>query len=109
MWRIFRNEVGHQSTSRVKGFACVALLGCYGMNVLVLLAYFAAGKDLAALVLVVYATYRATGSMATAGTLDHTKMRSLASEISAPLDVHKHILVEAIPAEEASAITFKSN
>ena len=82
MWRLFRHEVGHQSTSRVQAFACVALLGCLGSNVLVLLAYFAAGKDLAALVLVVYATYRATGSMALAGTVDHAKMLSLASEIN---------------------------
>ena len=107
MWSLFRYEVGHQSTSQVQAYACVALLGCFGSNVLVLLAYFAAGKDLAALVLVVYATYRATGSMALAGTVDHAKMLSLASEIPAPLNLQKHPL--AIPAEEASAITFKSN
>jgi len=109
MWRIFRHEVGHQSISRVTAFACVALLGCFGMNVLVLLVYFAARKDLAAPVFLVCASYEATRTMATDGTLDHKKMRSLASEISGPLDENKSPLVEAIPAEDASTITLKSN
>ena len=81
MWRIFRYEVGHQSKSRVTAFACVALLGCFGMNILVLLAHFVAEKDLAASVLIAYASYKATGIMAIDGTMDTKKMRSLAAEM----------------------------
>ena len=81
MWRIFRYEVGHQSISRVMAFACVALLGCFCVNILILLAYFLVRRDLTALVLAVYASYKATGVMATAGTMDHKKMEGLAAEI----------------------------
>ena len=81
MWRIFRYEVGHPSKSRATAFACVALLGCFGMNILVLLAYFVAKKDLAASILTAYASYKATGIMAIDGTTDREKMRSLAAEL----------------------------
>jgi len=115
MWRIFRGELGHPSTSAIVSYACLCLFGWLFFLLLVLIVYLSSGRDISAVLFIIAAVWKATKSTVNVGNLDHIKLNRLATEITAPLESHKERLDyimaahEPMAEEEASAITMQSS